>query len=138
VLCPFFVNRFLLRSVGKISYKKYTYSVFIIVVFWMIASASFLLYLISLFNESVIGLWVEVVGAYLFSWWIGFVSIFAPQGVGVFESVAAVVMPIKIHFTEAVGFLVGFRFVIMLADICMWICWSCWRFYKYRWAVKLP
>jgi hypothetical protein len=59
---------------------------------------------------------IEIAGAYLFSWGVGFVSIFAPQGLGVFEVVAADLMRGDSTIMSVAALLAGFRLVILAAD----------------------
>ncbi len=59
---------------------------------------------------------LETAGAYLFSWGLGFISIFAPQGIGVFEVVAADLMRGAGTLMSVAALLAGFRLVILAAD----------------------
>ncbi len=63
----------------------------------------------------------EIAGAYLFSWAVGFVSIFAPQGIGVFEVVAAELMSPAGTFMSVAALFAGFRLVILVADATVWV-----------------
>ena len=59
-------------------------------------------------------------GIYLFSWGVGFLSIFAPQGIGVFEFVASEFMQGPIGFMGFAALIGGFRVVILVADMITW------------------
>lgn len=126
VSCPIFVNRFILKPVVKICYRNYTAAVMISIIFWFFATTSFLLFIFSLPNSFTISTWPEIAGAYLFSWGMGYIAIFAPQGVGVFEVVAANIIPTHLAFSAVVALLAGFRLVVILADVLMWGGWAVW------------
>lgn len=125
VLCPVLVNRFVMRSFDKIRFASYIKGVVIIILFWSFASASFLLFVSSFLDSLVVSAWLEIIGVYLFSWGVGFLAIFAPQGVGVFEVVAASVMPVVLsfNFSALVALIAGFRLVVVFADLFMWVGW---------------
>lgn len=123
ILCPVLMNRFIIKIAGKIWYRNYILAVIIAMFFWSSASTSFLLFISALPNSFVITAWVEIIGAYLFSWGVGFIAIFAPQGVGVFEVVAADIMPTNLPLSALVALLAGFRLVVIMADIIMWLGW---------------
>jgi hypothetical protein len=130
ILCPALVNKFVLRAdVSKINFACYIKCIFIVILFWMVASASFTLFIYSFLYNSISSSWIEIIGVYLFSWGVGFVAIFAPQGVGVFEVVAATVMQINLPFSTTLGILSVFRFVAIFADFCAWVVWSVWKIF---------
>ena len=70
---------------------------------------------------------VEMGGIYLFSWGIGFVSIFAPQGIGVFEFVASELMGGPIGFMGLAALIAGFRVVVLAADVVVWLIYQAMR-----------
>lgn len=124
VLCPLLVNRLILRTAGSISYMDYIKAVILSVIFWSFATTSFLFYVFALSISFDLTVWLEIAGAYLFSWGLGFIAIFAPQGVGVFEVVAAKTMPMtNMPFSALVALLAGFRLVVLLADVLVWMGW---------------
>lgn len=129
-LCPILVNRLILKSVGKIYYRNYMVAVFSSIIFWSLATTSFLLFTFALPGSFVISTWLEIAGVYLFSWGVGFLAIFAPQGVGIFEVVAADIMPTGLPFNALVVLLAGFRLVVILADIVMWGGWHIRTYFK--------
>ena len=123
LVSPIGVNRLILRSSGKLRYTNYMAAMAIVGVFWGIASASFLSFASALPSAFAINEWWRVVGAYLFSWGIGFLAIFAPQGVGVFEAVAANTLASQLSFEASAVLVAGFRLVVLLADVGMWGGW---------------
>lgn len=121
VLIPIFVrwkfpnywlNRFL---------QRYFLLVSLSILFWITAAASFLAYFSSFTvgNNPLSSL--HVIGVYIYSWGIGYISIFAPQGIGVFEAVAGNLLSLPLSFGGAVAFLAGFRLLILVADILAWL-----------------
>lgn len=124
---PLLINRLVLKAVGSISCRDYLTIVFISIIFWLFASTSFYLFIFALPNIVFIPSWIDVIGAYLFSWGVGFLAIFAPQGVGVFEVVAANLMPTTLPFHTVIALLAGFRLVVITADVLMWAGWTTQR-----------
>jgi hypothetical protein len=86
-------------------------------VFWLLAAWSFVLYynaipLVGSVHQS----FLSLAGAYIFSWGAGYISVFAPQGIGVFELVAGRIIDIPMSLGSAFAFLAGFRLIALLAD----------------------
>lgn len=128
VLCPVMVNRFILKNAGRIGYRRFLSLILVSSISWLFAATSFLLFLSALPNSYPTYAWLEIIGAYLFSWGVGFLAIFAPQGVGVFEVVAAAIMPTNLPFHAFIALVAGFRFVVILADMLMWSGWAVWKY----------
>lgn len=101
-------------------YRSYCLSMAVVVLFWITASTSFLLYVKTLLDVTALTAWVEIAGVYLFSWGVGFIAVFAPQGVGVFEVVSSSVLRSDIPVTALIALIAGFRLVVLVADTIMW------------------
>lgn len=87
--------------------------------FWMLAAASFCVYWIAVFGND--GADLRLVGSsYLLSWAAGFVVIFSPQGLGVFEWVAAHLMPSAHSLSVVVTAVAGFRMITIIGDLSAW------------------
>lgn len=87
--------------------------------FWMLAAASFCVYWIAVFGNG--GGDLRLVGSsYLLSWAAGFVVIFSPQGLGVFEWVAAHLIPSMQPLSVVVTAVAGFRMVAIIGDLSAW------------------
>ncbi len=87
--------------------------------FWMLAAASFCVYWIAVFGSEVADL--RLVGScYLLSWAAGFVVIFSPQGLGVFEWTAAHLMPSTQPLVVVVTAVAGFRMIAIIGDLATW------------------
>ena len=121
IALPLLINRYILAPTGQtIQVKAYISSMVVVVFFWLLAATSFLFYLQS-FPEVAIGLsWLKIGGIYIFSWGVGFISIFAPQGIGVAELVSSYLMDSSMGVTSFAVFLAGFRIVILVGDIAAW------------------
>ena len=52
---------------------------------------------------------------------VGFVSIFAPQGIGVFEAVYSDLASSELPRTQLMIFVAGFRVLVMLSDMLTWL-----------------
>lgn len=88
--------------------------------FWLMAGASFYLYF-SAFNYTDTAIAkTNIVGAYIFSWGIGFVTLIAPQGIGVSEIVASKLISVEVDFSELITVIAGFRLVTATGDLAAW------------------
>ncbi len=87
--------------------------------FWILAAASFCVYWIAVFGSEAADL--RLVGScYLLSWAAGFVVIFSPQGLGVFEWTAAHLMPSTQPLSVVVTAVAGFRMIAIIGDLATW------------------
>lgn len=135
LVCPILMNRLILKTFGRTWYRNYIAAVIISILFWSFATTSFLLYISAFPTSIVTSDWIGIAGAYLFSWAMGFIAIFAPQGVGVFEVVAAELISANLPFSALVALLLGFRLVIMVSDVCMWAGWISYTYLKNQFSV---
>lgn len=115
------LNSRVLDEANRISLLAYLKCVLLVLVFWGGAAASFLFYL-SAFPASTGNYGaIEMAGIYLFSWGVGFLAIFAPQGIGVFEFVASELMVTPIGFMGLAALIAGFRVIVLVADLFVWL-----------------
>lgn len=124
MLGPLVVNSVILKRANRMPFKGYLVVIFLSIIFWSFGATSFLFFISSMQNTFSTSSWVNIIGSYLFSWGIGFVAFFAPQGVGVFEFVAANTMSSEIHFSSMIAFIAGFRLIVLLADVAVWLGWT--------------
>jgi hypothetical protein len=88
--------------------------------FWILAAASFCVYWMAVFDSGAADL--RLVGScYLLSWAAGFVVIFSPQGLGVFEWTAAHLMQSTQPLSVVVTAVAGFRMVSIIGDMATWL-----------------
>lgn len=98
----------------------YFKSILITIILWLVASIAFTLYYLS-FPLGGINISPLKIGAgYMFSWGVGFIAIFAPQGVGVFEFVAGNILKMPTTLGGSIVILAGFRLIVLLADLTTW------------------
>lgn len=123
----FLLNSRVLQQPDRLSFFAYTKTVGAVVLFWAVATLAFLLYLNAFPASTGAYSSVEMGGIYLFSWGVGFVSIFAPQGIGVFEFVASKLMGGPIGFMGLAALIAGFRVVVLAADLVVWLIYQAMR-----------
>lgn len=63
---------------------------------------------------------VNVSANYIFAWLMGFVSIFTPQGIGVFEVVFTQLNTLSIPARDAIVMVAGFRFMVLSSELISW------------------
>lgn len=88
--------------------------------FWVFASLSFYFYIISFPINSLDMSVVNVSANYIFAWLMGFISIFTPQGIGVFEVVFTQLNTLSIPAREAIVMVAGFRFMVLSSELISW------------------
>lgn len=92
------------------------------ILLWLVASISFLFYYSSVsLNSSTQTPLLHIAATYIFSWGVGYISVFAPQGIGVFEVVAGKLMELPMTLGGAIAFLAGFRIVALGGDGLAWL-----------------
>lgn len=105
----------------KINNLFYIANVFIFSFVWIIFSLSFTIYFFSFSNVaeevSIFKMWYS----YLFSWGIGFLAFFAPQGIGVFEVTLSSLIKTSLPLSGLIVLITGFRIIIFFADMGLWI-----------------
>lgn len=124
IVLPFIVRHRLLQNNATDLRRNYLRSIPVVVLFWAIASTAFLFYVKTMLNVTAFTEWIGMAGAYLFSWGVGFIAVFAPQGVGVFELVFSGVVRSSIPAGALIGLIAGFRLVVLVADTLMWVGYS--------------
>lgn len=87
--------------------------------FWITAAASFCTYWAAAFDYRG-GEALRIASCYLLSWAAGFVALFAPQGLGVFEWVAGRLLTSTWPLSVTITAVAGFRIVTITADLSAW------------------
>lgn len=105
----------------KISFMRYAKCMAAVLLFWAFAAIAFLSYLCAFPAIPCPSSWLETTGAYLMSWGIGFIAIFAPQGLGVFEVVLGELIESPLSSQAAVVLVGGFRLVMLCAELIVWL-----------------
>lgn len=117
LLLPWAWKLFNLPPLDKRQYFKAASSFFLI---WFASSSAFICYLSAfpnLLNQTRL---LEVVGTHIFSWAVGNLMIFAPQGIGVFEVVSSSLLNLSVQLVDAAIIIAGFRVVTLVGDIGLW------------------
>jgi len=125
--CPLLLN-YIPKEQPEEKYVYYFQLILASGLFWIIASISFVFYYSSLSLNLPKNSLATIAATYIFSWGIGYVSIFAPQGIGIFELVAGKLLTLPMNLGGAIAFLAGFRIVVLLADCLTWGIYNCVRF----------
>ncbi len=115
------LNSRVLKQADRLSLVDYLKSTGVVILFWVGAAVAFLLYLNAFPSSAGSYSQFEMAGIYLFSWGVGFISVFAPQGIGVFELVASELMQSPLGFMGLAALIAGFRVVVLIADLIVWL-----------------
>ena len=86
----------------------------VLVGYWLAIGTLFWAYLEVVGSTTIA--WLDTVGAFGVSWGAGFIALFAPQGLGVFEGTLVAVMD---WGAEAVLLVAGFRAVLLARDLLL-------------------
>lgn len=121
---PLILSLRIIRGDARFPLRSFVLLTLVTAAIWSVAATAFVTF-VAAFPGLGLGIdQAEIAGAYLFSWAVGFVSIFAPQGIGVFEVVAAELMSPAGTFMSVAALMTGFRLVILSADTAVWLIWS--------------
>lgn len=63
---------------------------------------------------------VDILASYFISWLLGFIAIFAPQGIGIFEASASTLLNHPVSSSQFLAALFAYRILIALADTTTW------------------
>lgn len=113
-----------LQGDARFPLSAYGVSIAVMAAFWTIAALAFCSYWTALPRVSAESVpLIGVASAYLLSWAAGFVAIFAPQGLGVFEiSIAALLRgDVAGPLVDTAVLVAGFRAVLLVADMSTYL-----------------
>ncbi|MGH8077348.1 MAG: hypothetical protein ACREPE_08510, partial [Lysobacter sp.] len=113
---PFALRHRMLLSKHGFTHRYYLTALTVVAAFWAIAASAFACYWLAFPSTEIGGSLLKLFGAYLLAWAAGFAAIFAPQGIGVFEAVAAMLLPGALPFGGVVALAAGFRAVVLIGD----------------------
>ena len=113
---PFILSLRIIQGGDRFPTGNFVAVTIVTAITWCVAATAFVIYLSAFPGLALQAAPLETAGAYLFSWGVGFISIFAPQGIGVFEVVAAELMRNDNAFMSVAALLAGFRLIILAAD----------------------
>jgi hypothetical protein len=115
------LRRLAMASGEPLSKTAYFSSILVIAAYWCLAGASFSVYISAFPNLQVSTGPVMSGGIYLFSWAVGYLAVFAPQGLGVAEAVSGLLLGGQMDLGSMIIVLLGFRLLMAVADIASWI-----------------
>jgi hypothetical protein len=119
---PFLLRGKFLTEDVEFPVRTYLLVVALVGVYWILAAAAFVAYVSAYSSLALQSSILETGAAYLLSWGIGFLAVFAPQGIGIFEVVASDLLRGGGSFTGIAALLAGFRLAILIADALVWAC----------------
>lgn len=118
ICLPVLIRKFGRDALLNLSVAKWTASCAWFVVIWAFHAAAFVAYSIALLGGDTVSHALHTGGVYLFSWAIGLVAFFAPQGIGVFEVTAAAFAGQSL-LPAAIATVAGFRLCMLTVDLCL-------------------
>jgi hypothetical protein len=113
---PFLLRHRLLLQKRGFALRIYSIATLITIAFWIVAATAFSCYWYSFPAAHADVSRLHVYGAYLLAWSAGFLSVFSPQGIGVFESVISLILKGALPFGEVAVLAAGFRAAMLAAD----------------------
>ena len=117
---PFILSLRVIQGDERFPTRDFVAVTIVTAISWCVGATAFVIYLSAFPGLLLQAAPLETAGAYLFSWGVGFISIFAPQGIGVFEVVAADLMRGTSNLMSVAALLAGFRLVVLAADVTVW------------------
>lgn len=116
LLCGPRLLRFAVRTGTPLPLRDYLATVAAIAAFWAVGASSFILFLSAFPQAQITGRLTSVLAAYWLSWSAGFLAVFAPQGLGVFEAVAGLLLQSTLPFASIALLVAGFRACMLCGD----------------------
>jgi len=111
---PFAMRRFVGQA--PLPLRHFLLASAVTMVFWSIAACAFALYW-SAFPSIPLGAgFAELSASYLLAWAAGFLAVFAPQGIGVFEAVAGLLLDGALPLAGMAVMVAGFRAATLAGD----------------------
>ncbi len=119
LIAPIIAKRFILAG-ERLSLSVYAGTAALTSLFWCGAATAFVTYVSAFHGNLTLISPLETAGTYLFAWAVGNVTVFAPQGLGVFEMVAGSILRGTLPLGGAAALMAGFRVVVLFADLAAW------------------
>jgi hypothetical protein len=119
VALPFAARRLRIRNV-TFALRPYFLTVLLLIFYWLLIGAAFVTFLAAFPELPVQASAVAAAGVYIFSWMVGYLALFAPQGIGVADFVSGSLLSEGGVAGTVLAFLVGFRLLVLVADLLSW------------------
>ena len=111
---PWASHRFV--GLARLPLRTYLLALAIMSAFWLLAATLFAIYWLAFPSLSLEGNLLSIYAAYLLAWAVGFMAILAPQGIGIFEGVAGLMLKGDLSLTGMTVLVAGFRIVVLSGD----------------------
>ncbi len=121
LLLPSMIKRKLLPQAAGFSLSFYLLSLLSMFCFWMIAALAFVQFVNAFPVTFPLVSQLEIAGVYVFSWGVGFLAIFAPQGIGISEYVTSQLLGADMGANSFLVLVAGFRIVVLAGDLLAWL-----------------
>lgn len=119
-LPPLLMRQRLWKDWPKLPLRTYLAAVGVSLAFWAIAGVAFVCYWSAFPGVRANAPFTEIYGSYLLAWAAGFLSVFAPQGIGVFEAAIGALLKGALPFAGVAVLAAGFRAASVAADLLAW------------------
>lgn len=129
LVLPWLVNKHLLPVHTTLRNLPYYSGVCCLLIYWLVAAGAFICFLKAFPAISLAVSYVIAGGVYIFSWGIGFITLFAPQGIGVSEFISEKLLGANASSSHFIALLASFRVIVLCADL-MTYGFSKMAFYK--------
>ena len=116
-LLPWLVNKHLLPVHATLRKLPYYSGVCCLLIYWLVAASAFICFLKAFPALSLAVSYLIAGGVYIFSWGIGFITLFAPQGIGVSEFISEKLLGTNTSSSHFIALLASFRVIVLSADL---------------------
>jgi len=120
ILLPWLFDRFIFPSQHALPKPAYFSSIICLIAYWLLAATAFVSFLSAFKGLGLSVSYIEAGGIYIFSWGIGFITLFAPQGIGVAEFISGQLLNADISKSSFIALLASFRLIIFIGDFLAW------------------
>lgn len=121
ILLPWIFERFIFPTHPALPKPAYFFSIICLIAYWLLAATAFVSFLSAFKGLGLSVSYIQAGGIYIFSWGVGFISIFAPQGIGVAEFISGQLLNADISKSSFVALLASFRLIVFTGDILAWL-----------------
>jgi glycosyltransferase 2 family protein len=116
---PLFARRFA-GSVLVFSVASYVLVILLLACYWALVGIAFAVFISAFPALGIVTPLAEIAGSYIFSWSLGYLAVFAPQGIGVSEFVMSNLLTGGVTAGQLLVVLLGFRVLVLAGDLACW------------------
>ncbi len=121
LVLPWLFERFIFPSQHVLPKPAYFFSIICLIAYWLLAATAFVAFLSAFKGLGLSVSYIQAEGIYIFSWGIGFITLFAPQGIGVAEFVSGQLLNTDINKSSFIALLASFRLIVFIGDLLAWL-----------------